>query len=148
MVGPVGASILALSVGCVVATRNSRDRGVRFLACYIALTAALSLIVHLTIKGASGRASPMMLLDVGGLYVMGLWAACRLDQPTWLYALISATAAQCGAHLLYVADVISGDIHTLALNVFFLVQVGALITGRYAMPEDDLGAPLLDEALT
>ena len=148
MVGPVGVAVLVLSSGCVVATRKSRDRDVRLLARFIALSAALSLLVHLTVRGASGRASPMMLLDVAGLYVMGLWAVCRLDRPAWLYALISATAAQCCAHLLYVADLIPGDIHTLALNLLFLAQIGALVGGRYSTPEEDLRTPLLDEALT
>ena len=146
MIGPVAASILVLSAGAVARTWNSRDRGVPLLASYVAFGAALSLLIHMTTRGASGRSSPMMLVDAAGLYGMGLWAVCRLDRPLWLYGLTAVTAAQCGAHLLYVADMIPGDAHTLALNLLFLGQITCLVAGRDAAPEDNLRLATMDLA--
>ena len=142
--GPVSVSLIAASVVVVLVTLRSPDRNVPALACYVALDLVASLLVHSTFHGL-GRASPLMVVDAAGFYVMGLMAVCRYDRPLWLHALCVATGLECVAHIAYLSGWIVGDQHTLALNLLFAVQVAGLVWGRFCKPEDDLHALLREE---
>ena len=142
--GPVSASLIALSALVVLATLRSPDRTVPALACYVALDLVASLLVHWTVHGFV-RATPLMIVDAAGLYVMGLMAVCRYDRPLWLYGLCAATGLECLSHIAYVTGWVGGDQHTLSLNVLFALQVASLILGRFSKPEDDLRTTLGNE---
>ena len=142
--GPVSASLIVASALLVLVTWKSPDRNVPALACYVALDLAASLLVHRSVHGL-GRASPLMVVDAAGFYIMGLMAVCRYDRPLWLHALCAATGLECVAHIAYLAGGIVGDQHTLALNILFAAQVASLVWGRFCKPEDDLHALLRDE---
>ena len=142
--GPVSVSLIAVSAALVPATWKSPDRTVPALAGYVALDLVASLLVHWTVHGFV-RATPLMIVDAAGVYVMGLMAVCRYDRPFWLYTLCAATGLECLSHIAYVAGWIGGDQHTLSLNALFALQVASLIFGRFSKPEDDLRATLRDE---
>ena len=145
-VGPVSLGLIGICAGAIAFTRKSKDRLVPVLAWYVALSMAVSMLVHWTQHGTDTRSTDLMWMDCAGLYLLGMAAVCRWERTPWLYGLRAATALECAAHLLYVLGVIGGDQHTLALNLLFLGQVASLLAGRGAPPQDDLRAPLLDEA--
>ena len=146
MPGPISLTLIGLCVGTLILTRESRDRLVPAFAWYLAVSLAASIVVHWFRHGSESRSVALMWLDCLGLYVAGMAAVCRWEWTPWLCGLVAATAVECAAHLLYVLGLIGGDLHTLALNILFLCQIASLLLGRTAPPQEDLRAPLLDDA--
>ena len=146
MIGPISLVLLGTGAAAVILTRRSPDRLVQPLAWYVALSLAGSMLVHWTQHGPDTRSTALMWLDCLSLYLVGLATVCRWQWSPWLYGLLAATALECAAHLLYVLGLVGGDQHTLALHVLFLCQVGSLLLGRTAPPQEDLRAPLVDMA--
>ena len=145
MIGPVSLTLAGVCAGTVIVIRRSRDRLVPVFAWYVSTAFVASMLVHLTQHGSDPRSTALMWLDCIGLYLAGLSAVCRWQLVPWLCGFLASTALECVAHIVYVLGLISGDQHTLALNLLFLCQVSSLLLGRTAPPEEDLKEPFLDE---
>ena len=126
--GPVSCALGGACVLVIYLTRHARDRTVTVLAWGLFASLVASLIVR-TGWQAQGRATPLMLLDAGALYVTGLLSICRFDGPRWLYTLCGALTLQCMAHLAYVCFLLPVNGYILILNMLFTVELAALVWG-------------------
>ena len=134
--GPVSLCLAAGSALVVVLTRRAKDPSLPILAWCLALSLALSFGAHLIHEPLS-RATPLMLIDVAGLYATGMMAICRFDAPQWLYVICAAFTAQCLAHLAYVTGFITNNQHILILNALFITELVALLVGNARQPRPE-----------